>query len=272
MSPTERALGASRGWRPREGWRIFAGEVGIIVVGVLLALGAQEVADQWRWSKDVARTKADLDSEILGNVVLSAERVAISQCLRGRIAELRDALVATDGSWKAMPFRGLVDTNPNARVMPVVYRAPSRVWTTDVWEQAKDKGLFNHMKAEELTRYSGVYEQLRGLRTENSDEQTLQAQLAGLGFDGAIDPTLRSQALSTLAQLDARNHLIVLVAGQLAVVASRLEGRLSRAQLAELGGYITSQRAFRGVCVDEAAARKLLAPLMPGKPVATGPQ
>ena len=91
-------------------------------------------------------------------------------------------------------------------------------------------------------------------------------------MEGNAVSRLSSQALTTLAQLDARNHLIVLVAGQIAVVASRLEGRLSRAQLAELGGYIKGQRAFRGGCVDEAAARKLLAPLMPGKPVATGPQ
>jgi hypothetical protein len=47
-------------WRPREGWRVFAGEVGIIVVGVLLALGAQAGADAYKWSQDVKRSKADL--------------------------------------------------------------------------------------------------------------------------------------------------------------------------------------------------------------------
>ena len=83
-------------------------------------------------------------------------------------------------------------------------------------------------------------------------------------MEGNAVSRLSSQALTTLAQLDARNHLIVLVAGQLAVVASRLEGRLSRAQLAELGGYIKGQRAFRGGCVDEAAARS------PGRPNLVG--
>ena len=31
--------------KPIHGWRMFAGEVGIIVIGVLIALGAQQVME-----------------------------------------------------------------------------------------------------------------------------------------------------------------------------------------------------------------------------------
>jgi hypothetical protein len=33
-------------FRPLHGWRVFAGEVGVIVLGVLLALGAQQLAEK----------------------------------------------------------------------------------------------------------------------------------------------------------------------------------------------------------------------------------
>lgn len=35
--------------KPLHGWRAFAGEVGIIVLGVLVALGLDQVADQIHW-------------------------------------------------------------------------------------------------------------------------------------------------------------------------------------------------------------------------------
>jgi hypothetical protein len=45
--------------KPLHGWRQFAGEVGIIVVGVLIALGAEQLVEEWRWHE---RVRTSLDS------------------------------------------------------------------------------------------------------------------------------------------------------------------------------------------------------------------
>jgi hypothetical protein len=37
---------------PLHGWREFAGEVGTIVLGVLLALGAQELVQSFHWRSE----------------------------------------------------------------------------------------------------------------------------------------------------------------------------------------------------------------------------
>ena len=52
--------------QPLHGWRAFAGEVGIIVVGVLIALAAEQVVDDIRWHKKVAVVRKSLMEE-LGN-------------------------------------------------------------------------------------------------------------------------------------------------------------------------------------------------------------
>ena len=39
--------------KPLHGWRQFAGEVGIIVVGVLIALGAEQLVASWHWRSEV---------------------------------------------------------------------------------------------------------------------------------------------------------------------------------------------------------------------------
>ena len=44
--------------KPIHGWRAFSGEVGIIVIGVLIALGAQQVAERVRDRQLADQTRA----------------------------------------------------------------------------------------------------------------------------------------------------------------------------------------------------------------------
>jgi hypothetical protein len=52
--------------KPLHGWRAFAGEVGIIVVGVLIALASEQVVEDLRWHQKVAVVRQSLMQE-LGN-------------------------------------------------------------------------------------------------------------------------------------------------------------------------------------------------------------
>jgi hypothetical protein len=50
--------------KPLHGWRAFVGEVGIIVIGVLIALGAEQVVDEWRWHEKVGVVRQSLMGEL----------------------------------------------------------------------------------------------------------------------------------------------------------------------------------------------------------------
>ncbi len=250
--------------RPLEGWRAFAGEVGVIVLGVLIALAAQQAADEWRWGQEVGRTKADLDGEILKNAATGAERVAVNRCLTARRAELGKEIAASNGRWTANPFQAGREATgiTMERALPVVYRAPTRVFTTDAWEQAKSTGILNHMKSDEVSHYSAIYEQIADLRSLNREEWRTIPALSFMAFDGSMDTGLRERALSTVATLDAFNGLIVLVAKQIATAAEQLDGRLSATTLKDVRETLDSQRTLRGKCVDANAAFAVLNPIM----------
>lgn len=253
--------------RPRDGWRVFAGEVGVIVLGVLIALAAQQAVDEWRWSKEVARTKADLDKEILLNVALGAERVAINPCLTGRLGELGKKLAGSDGQWAANPYRtgrSLAATSWQWS-MPLAYRAPLRSFLSDSWEQAKATGLLLHMNPDEVARYSSIYDAVADLRELNKEEWRAIPELSFLAFDGRLDPVLRERGLSRVAVLDTYNATIVLVANQLANAAQELDGRMSATVIDDSRQSLVNQRALRGSCVDAKGAVELLRPLIRGR-------
>ena len=50
--------------KPLHGWREFTGEVGIIVLGVLIALGAEQVVETIHTHQRIRETRAALDAEL----------------------------------------------------------------------------------------------------------------------------------------------------------------------------------------------------------------
>jgi hypothetical protein len=76
-------------FRPAKGWRAFAGEVGVIVLGVLIALGAQQAAETVNERREAAETRATLTNEIKETLaVLELRRVA-QPCIDRRLKEVR---------------------------------------------------------------------------------------------------------------------------------------------------------------------------------------
>ena len=60
-------------------------EVGIIVIGVLIALGAEQAVEALHWAHQVDVQRQALKSELLINADWFEERVAVeSPCLQGR--------------------------------------------------------------------------------------------------------------------------------------------------------------------------------------------
>ena len=63
--------------KPLHGWREFTGEVGIIVFGVLIALGAQQAAEAINERREASETRAALTQEIAETLaILELRRVA----------------------------------------------------------------------------------------------------------------------------------------------------------------------------------------------------
>lgn len=125
--------------KPLHGWREFAREVGIIVLGVLIALGAEQAIESWHNRYEVHEMHVRLRDEISVNLVNTYERLAISRCLTDRISQLRDLLVGSDGSWIGRPTR--FGGNFYVNAMPSVYRVPKRDWPTSAWNEANTGGV-----------------------------------------------------------------------------------------------------------------------------------
>ncbi len=78
--------------KPLHGWREFAGEVGIIVLGVLIALGLEQVAEQIHWSNAVRQAHAEIRTETTSANAFFVFRAAAEPCVRSRLDSIGDVI------------------------------------------------------------------------------------------------------------------------------------------------------------------------------------
>src|SRR4051812_30360771 len=143
--------------KPLHGWREFAGEVGIIVVGVLIALGAEQVVQTLQWRQQTREIEVSLKAEIQDSVNSAAERLAVDDCLRMQLSGLRRAIPGgVAGSSIKLP-------SDRERVVGDLYATPWRAWARGVWESAVASNALNHVPTERLFAYAQTYKAIEDL-------------------------------------------------------------------------------------------------------------
>ena len=91
--------------KPLHGWREFAGEVGIIVIGVLIALGAEQLLENWHWRQRIDESDKALALELGELVGQAVVRVDESPCVEQRLDWLATVVDAAAAS-KRLPAIG----------------------------------------------------------------------------------------------------------------------------------------------------------------------
>ena len=161
--------------KPLHGWRAFAGEVGVIVLGVLIALGAQQLVEKWQWRRDVRDFRAAVDNELQFNLAASDYRVRQSPCVRHRLAELE--------RWSAELRSG--QASPLVREISFPRRI---VVDMAVWN-SRGADLPAHLPMKARVAYSDLYDLVDNQRETISAERETWLALNGFNHVHALGPT-----------------------------------------------------------------------------------
>lgn len=130
--------------KPLHGWREFAGEVGIIVLGVLIALGAEQLIETIRSRSEVAQFRSAVDHELASDLAAYRYRIEQEPCVKRRLGELREWLAA-DRAGKPIKTLGEIGR-------PSLYGFLTSVW------KSSSPDVMNHLSLETRERYSGLYD------------------------------------------------------------------------------------------------------------------
>jgi hypothetical protein len=170
--------------KPLHGWREFAGEVGIIVVGVLIALGAEQLVQWIHVRAEVGQVRAALKAELADDRARWEYMSAAEACTLRR-------LDAIDG-W--------LPTAPSNARLPDAYPNILLNLHSSSWDVAKASPATAQMPLGERVTYSSLYAALENwrelLRNESTNNQAIEALLerANQPVNRAQIPVLLSRA------------------------------------------------------------------------------
>jgi hypothetical protein len=175
--------------KPLHGWREFAGEVGIIVVGVLVALAAQQLVEDVHHRSDAREARESIQGELEINMARLASRTAQRQCIEHRLAEVQGLLDRGDG--------GATVTPPNWIGRP-------QFWTMQTvrWDAISQAGRAALLPSTDMADYGLMYTIMRNITGVMTSEQADWARLRALEHLHRLTPDMVFELNSTLQ--DAR--------------------------------------------------------------------
>ena len=155
--------------KPLHGWREFVGEVGIIVVGVMIALGAEQVVETLHWREEVGTFRTAVRREIGHNLGGYVFRAREDRCVKRRL----DELAAWLAGWEA--------GRPRPLVRPIGIPL-SLSLETSAW-QSRGADIVSHLPIEEKMSLGQLYDEFANNEVHRLDERQTWLSLAD--YDGA---------------------------------------------------------------------------------------
>jgi hypothetical protein len=174
--------------KPLHGWREFVGEVAIIVLGVLIALGAESAVQSIEWRHKVGAAIADMNNELSsGDGPEAYERLALHDCVATHLDLLRAAVERGDRSESLK----LIDS----------FWLPSRTWDSLARDGANTADVAAHMPHEQMLEYRIAYEMVPDMERLAEKELADLGQLRGLPASGG--PLTTEEKLSEIGAVEA---------------------------------------------------------------------
>ena len=165
--------------KPLHGWRAFVGEVGVVVLGVLIALGAGQVVE-WLHDRQVAEeARQNVRAEAKLDLGFIQGRIDAQRCIEARLAELSMILGKAD--------EGSLDPPPTWIAKP-----PTVPFFTARWEAATASGRNSLFAAREQEQFGTLYQIFGRYNDLQPREQEVWADLRALEtWRGPLGPEAR---------------------------------------------------------------------------------
>ena len=174
--------------KPLHGWREFAGEVGIIVLGVLIALAFEQAVETLREHRAAAQARANVREEIATDLAFLRSREETDNCISRRLDQVGTLIKASQRSgFRAPAWVG------RPRVWPMIEAK---------WHAATSAGRATLLSSTEQAQYGEIYHSLELIQQMELAEQTSWAHLRAL--EGMVAVPADAVTPLTFALTEAR--------------------------------------------------------------------
>jgi hypothetical protein len=181
--------------KPWHGVRELLKEVGTIVIGVLIALGAEQAVERQEWAHKVRAAEDAMRAELLvddGPQIY--QRAAMHDCLTARLDAIR---------------AGVEIGAPRAELVRLIdgYHLDFLTYDSLAHDDATHAGVADHMSQAALETWTKAYSAMPSMERTNDQEAQDLARLRGLRHTGGpLSEAEQTHALDAVEALRVEEH------------------------------------------------------------------
>lgn len=180
---------------PVHSWPEFLREIGVVVIGVLLALGAEQIAEAFHWRHEVEAEREALRGEVRYNLASAAFRQSQQPCIDARLKQIAEVF-RRHAHGEALGLKG-----------PVA-RPPLWTGTQGSWDIAVAGQALGHMTQKEKLAFSDAFSTYRRFAQLRNDEDEEWRKLALLDRPDLLDANDWSRLHETWGDLVGMSNRI----------------------------------------------------------------
>lgn len=261
-------------WRrfsPSMGWGAFWSEIVIVVLGVAIALAANEAVQDWNWRNKVQDAEARLHVDSNAVFAWSAEQFSVQPCIIEQLDGLARRVMDAGATLAPAPVFSGQTTMP----FPVthVVRMPGRPWRFAVWEALLADGTAPHFDSTRQLYYNSIQSAAATEREIRLEFDRLRGRVSALAYPVALDPGVRREFLVDIESLRHQTRSATIVAANVMRIidtnGSAPTPEVVEASVNESGTVqfckaqglpLADWRDFRAAGVDSATSNQAKAP------------
>jgi len=154
--------------KPVHNWREFLSEVGVIVLGICIAISLEQLVETWHWDQEVKVARKALHAEMIANEAnLFARRLAYEPCVVRQIKEAEAILADLEAHRKPRRFT-------------TFHFGESGPGNDGEWQAQRAAQTQTHFPPEELAMMSQFYKWVLDFQDWTQREEDRWAELTAL--------------------------------------------------------------------------------------------
>ncbi len=205
--------------KPVHNWRELLTEIGVVVIGVCIALAAEQVVEWWHWRGQVAEAREVIATEMANNLAGAVMRLRTQGCIERRLDTLSDILDTASRTGQLPP-------------VGEIGQPPPRQWRSGAWESVVAAETATHFPRQQLANLASLYQLVE--RMEGLTQLSVQAWnelYAIVGPGRRLDPASEAELRRALSLTRAINRNYASLSSTLVVRAQALGLPYSRDDL-----------------------------------------
>ncbi|WP_421853760.1 hypothetical protein [Novosphingobium sp.] len=197
--------------KPLHGWKEFLNEIFVIVVGVLIALGLEQVVEEWHWQHKVHDGEERLKAEAQDNFAAAIYQIIVAPCIDQSIEALEQRVLDSGERLNPAP---LVPDRGEISAVGLQGSVLNTVMTTvdgSAWKSLVADGTIQHMSVQEQRRLADLYSQV-----SRNEVRLSNMPLGELAKPLPLDPGTRHALIADLEAVRTALHGRIVSAGYIA--------------------------------------------------------